>query len=309
MFRVQAFSLRVSKVQPNVEILNCLNLPMIRTTVNRIARALSGRLIAAFALGFSVATLAPAQTNTPQPAVSTGVIRLRVRVATGDGNKATGLSRKRFFLIKGSLEQNKTLVETIEQQSTVSRDCYYRSIGASEALIAWLKEKDCESVYCREVEPEYVEGASAVPEFQQAVAAGEKELGNRELARKWLAVNLNADLRNGFYTRQQQRLAELLDKAEETSRAKVLSVMTDSFGTAYFTDIEPGTYIISNLVAAELGTVTEIWNAEIKVKPGDLATELPFLISNPGNKDPRDRKNIKRVSLEKPLPACGSVGN
>src|SRR4051812_39809243 len=28
----------------------------------------------------------------------TGVVRLRVRVATGDGSKAKGLARKRFFL-------------------------------------------------------------------------------------------------------------------------------------------------------------------------------------------------------------------
>jgi len=232
------------------------------------------------------------------------VIRLRVRVATGDGTKATGLSRKRFFLIKGSLEQNKTLIQMIEQQSMVSRDCYYRGIGASDALIAWLKEKDCESVYCREVETQYIEGAAAVPEFQRALAAGERELGSKDLARKWLYVNLDENLRSGFYTKQQQRLREIISQAEESSKAKVLSVMTDRFGTAYFTDIEPGTYIISNLIPTELGAVSEIWNAEIIVKSGDLATELPFLISNPGNKDPRDKKNIKRVSLEKPLPAC-----
>lgn len=264
-------------------------------------------LTLAIVLWFGVTMFVLPLFATGQQSSPTGVIRLRVRVATGDGNKATGLSRKRFFLIKGSLEQNKTLVDAIEQQSLISRDCYYRSIGASEALIAWLKEKDCESVYCREVEAEHIDGASAVPEFRQAVAAGEKEFGSPELARKWLVVNLRADLRSGFYARQQQRLGDLLAKAEEISKAKVLSVMTDSFGTAYFTDIEPGTYIISNLIATEVGTIAEVWNAEIKVKPGDLATELPFLISNPGNKDPRDKKNIKRVSLEKPLPACGSV--
>jgi len=262
------------------------------------------RLLAGLALSLSLAWLVAAQNFDSTTSQPTGVIRLRVRVATGDGAKATGLSRKRFFLIKGSLDENKTLVQTIEQQSAVSRDCYYRSIGASEALIAWLKQKDCESVYCREVAPEDVEGAAAVPEFQRAIAAGEKEFGGRELARKWLVVNLSDDLRSGFYARQQQRLKELITQAEETSKAKVLSVMTDSFGTAYFTDIEPGTYIISNLIPTELGPMAEIWNAEIKVKPGDLATELPFLISNPGNKDPRDKKNIKRVSLEKPLPAC-----
>jgi len=279
---------------------------VIRRTANKVARIVrSPWLTLSLGLWFGVIILVLPHLATGQEPAPTGVIRLRVRVATGDGNKATGLSRKRFFLIKGSLEQNKTLVEAIEQQSLISRDCYYRSIGASEALIAWLKEKDCESVYCREVEAEHINGASAVPEFQQAVAAGEKEFGSPELARKWLVVNLNANLRSGFYTRQQQRLTDLLHKAEEISKAKVLSVMTDSFGTAYFTDIEPGTYIISNLIATEVGAVAEVWNAEVKVKPGDLATELPFLISNPGNKDPRDKKNIKRVSLEKPMPPCG----
>lgn len=258
----------------------------------------------ALALCLCFHTLGTAQTPTALAPEPTGVIRLRVRVAAGDGAKATGLARKRFYLIKGSLEQNKTLIQAIEQQSVISRDCYYRSIGASEALIAWLKQKDCESVYCREVEPEDVEGGAAVPEFQRAVAAGEKEFGSKDLARKWLAVNLTEDLRSGFYTKQQQRLRELVAWAEEISKAKVASVMTDSFGTAYFTDIEPGTYIISNLVPAELGTVGEIWNSEIKVKPGDLATELPFLISNPGNKDPRDKKSIKRLSVERSLPVC-----
>lgn len=258
-----------------------------------------------FALCFCLITICIAQTPASPPAEARGVIRLRVRVATGDGTKAAGLSRKRFFLIKGSLEQNKALIQAIEQQPVISRDCYYRSQGASEALISWLKEKDCESVYCREVELENIEGATAVPEFQRAVAAGEKEFGSRDLARKWLSVNLAENLRSGFYTKQQQKLRELIAQAEESSKAKVLSVMTDSFGTAYFTDIEPGTYIISNLVPTELGNVMQIWNGEIKVKPGDLATELPFLISNPGNKDPRDKKNIKRVSIEKPLPACG----
>lgn len=253
----------------------------------------------------SLAVMVVAQNPTDAPAEARGVIRLRVRVGLGDGTKATGLSRKRFFLIKGSLEQNKTLIQAMEQQPVISRDCYYRSQGASEALIAWLKEKDCESVYCREVELEKVEGPAAVPEFQRAVAAGEKEFGSRDLARKWLSVNLAENLRSGFYAKQQHKLRELINQAEESSKAKVMSVMTDSFGTAYFTDIEPGTYIISNLLPTELGNVTELWNGEIKVKPGDLATELPFLISNPGNKDPRDKKNIKRVSIEKPLPACG----
>lgn len=253
---------------------------------------------------FAFVALALAQDPATTPEDGRGVIRLRVRIATGNGTKATGLSRKRFFLIKGSLEDNKSLVQAIEQQSFTSRDCYYRGVGASEALIRWLKEKDCESVFCREVEPADIEGPGAVPEFQRAVAAGEKEFASRDLARKWLAVNLSQDLRSGFYDKQQERLRALIAQAEDSSRAKVVSVMTDSFGTAYFTDLEPGTYVISNLIPTEVGTVSQIWNSEIKVKAGDLATETPFLISNPGNKDPRDKKAIKRVSVEKALTPC-----
>src|SRR5882762_9197268 len=99
------------------------------------------------ALLASLVVISAGQTSTP-----TGVIRLRVRVASGDGTKAKGLARKRFFLIKGSLNDTKGLMQNIEQRPVVSRDCFYRSIGASKALIAWLKESDCESIYCREVE-------------------------------------------------------------------------------------------------------------------------------------------------------------
>jgi len=251
-------------------------------------------------------TLALAQTpNTPPPGAR-GVIRLRVRVGVGEGTKAKGLARKRFYLIKGSLDENKSLFQSIER-SIVSRDCYYRGIGASEALIHWLGEGDCESVYCRAVEQNDLEGAAAVPEFRQAMAAGEKQLGSRELARKWFAVYLPDNIKSGFYKRQQQDLQTLLKQAEEHSKAQVLSVMTDQNGTAYFTDVEPGAYIITNMLPTELGSVSEMWQCPVKVAVSDLATatrEKPFLIANPGNKDPKDKNNIRCVSVEKPLPAC-----
>ena len=233
------------------------------------------------------------------PQGARAVLRLRVRVKMGDSTK--GLSRKRFFLVRGSLEQNKNLVETIERRPVVSRDCYYRAAGASEALIKWLKDNDCESVYCREIQPDDMEGAGAVPEFMTAVLLGEKEFGSRELARKWLTVNLPEKLRNGFYKNRQDELRATLKQAEETSGAKVFSVMTDRNGTAYFTDLEPGAYTLSNMLATEIGEIAAIWNCEVQLKQDDRAFEKPFLISN------RKDKNVKCVAVEKPLPVCESL--
>ena len=239
--------------------------------------------------------------QTPSASQNAGaVLRLRVRVKVGDSTK--GLSRKRFFLTKGSLEQNRSVVQGIERRPVVSRDCYYRSAGASEALLKWLNDNDCESVYCREIQPDDIEGAHAVPEFLTAVVAGEKELGSRELARKWLTVNLPEKLRDGFYKNRQRDLQATIKQAEEISGTKVLSVMTDRNGTAYFTDLEPGTYTLSNILPTELEGVSLIWNCELQVKQDDRAFEKPFLISN------RKDKNVKCVAIEKPLPVCEPVG-
>lgn len=236
-----------------------------------------------------ISTVAFAQT----PDAARGVIRLRVRVKSG--TTTSGLSRKRFFLVPGTLDENKALFETIAKASVSSRDCYYRKLDASEALINWLRQGDCESVYCREIETPDIE---AVPEFQRAFATAEQEFGNRDLARKWLSVNLPENIRDGFYKSRQQQLQNLIKQAEESGHGKVRSVMTDTKGTAYFTELPLGTYVITNLLPAEVGNSNVLWNCEIKVKAGDLSTEKPFLISNV-REGP-----VKCVGTEKPLPAC-----
>lgn len=232
------------------------------------------------------------------PPRQSGVLRLRVRVKLGESNALRGLARKRFFLLHGSLEQNRAVVEAIERQPLVTRDCYYAKNGASPALLNWLKEADCESVYCREVEQEFVSGPKAVPEFATAFTASEKEYGNSATALKWLTTNVPADLRDGFYRDRKGVLDALLKQAQVSSGAPVQSVMTDRNGTAFFTDLGPGTYVISNLVPTELGQSLATWNCEVQIKPDDLASEKPYLVSN------RKDRLVKCVAVEKPAPPC-----
>jgi hypothetical protein len=223
----------------------------------------------------------------------TGVLRLRVRVKVDDASPLRGLPRKRFFLIPGTLEQNRALIDAIERQPLITRDCYYQKLGASAALIEWLKDGDCESVYCRAVEKDFVTGPKAVPEFVTAFTTSQKEYGNDDAARRWLTTNLTPNLRDGFYRDRQRALQALLKQAPA-----VQSVMTDRNGTAYFTDLGPGTYVLTNLVPTELGQTLVTWNCEVQVKPGDLATEKPYLVSN------RKEKLVKCVGIEKPKPVC-----
>jgi hypothetical protein len=236
--------------------------------------------------------------HTQTPPAPRGVIRLKVKYKTGDVTK--DLPRKRFFLIKGSLEENKSLIEKIKQASLQSRECYYRSKGASDAFIKWLKDNDCESVYCREIEEKYLTGSDAVPEFQAAYSQGLRDFKTPELARRWLTTNLSTELRAGFYSRKQEVINALVAEAESASKTKVVSVMTDRKGTAYLTDIEPGTYTISNLVASETEKTSILWVCEKEVKAVDLATAMKRPVTLSNEKDPK----LKCEIVERPLPVC-----
>jgi hypothetical protein len=226
-----------------------------------------------------------------------GVVRLKVRYKSAEGTK--DLPRKRFFLIPGSLEQNRSLVDKIKAGAGGSRECYYRSHGASTALINWLKASDCETLYCREIEEKYVAGPDAVPEFQKAFEQALSELKNRELARRWLTNYLPPEIRSGFYDEKQKTIQALLSGIE-AAKAKVMSIMTDRKGTGYLTNIEPGTYTISNVVASETDKTSIVWICEREVKATDLGTAMkrPMILSN--EKDPK----VKCEVVERPLPVC-----
>ena len=239
--------------------------------------------------------------KTQTPPASRGVIRLKVKYKTGDVTKE--LPRKRFFLIKGSLADNKPLIEKIKQSAVMSRECYYRSHGASQALINWLRENDCESIYCREIEEKYLTGSDAVPEFQAAYNQGLREFKTPELGRRWLAVNLPSEVSDGFYKRKQEIIDTLVKQSEDATKARVMSVMTDRKGTAYLTDIEPGTYTVTNLIGSETAKTSILWACEKEVKAVDLALAMrrPFTLSN--ENDPK----VKCEIVERPLPVCAKT--
>ena len=240
-----------------------------------------------------IACAIAAQTTSPR-----GVIRLKVKYKSGDATKE--LARKRFFLIKGSLDQNRSLVDAAKQTTFSSRECYYRSKGASEQLIKWMADNDCESVYCRAIEERDLIGNDAVPEFKSAYDVALKELKTPEVARRWLPNYLTADLRDGYYNLKQRAIEGLLRQADALSAKPVMSIMTDRKGTAYLTDIEPGTYTISNLVPSEAGKSSILWLCEREVKAGDLSIAMrrPFILSN--EKDPK----VKCEVIERPQPVC-----
>ena len=243
-----------------------------------------------------IALVTVGHTQTPQTAG--GVIRLKVRYKSGDLTKE--LPRQRFFLIKGSLQDNRPLIDAIRKTEIMSRDCYYRDQGASGQLIKWLNENDCESVYCRQVDDTYINGSEAVPEFKAAYDQALRELKTPEVARRWLANYLPAEMRDGYYHSKQKAIGDLIKQAEASSGKPVMSIMTDRKGTAYLTGIEPGTYTISNLVGSETEKTSLLWICEREVKATDLsiAMKRPFILSN--ETDPKTRCEV----AERPLPTC-----
>jgi len=257
-----------------------------------ITRIIFGLLCCLLAVSFSLV----AHTQTPQTA--RGVIRLKVKYKSGEVTKE--FPRKRFFLIKGSMDQNKSLVEQIKQGPLMSRECYYRNHGASDALIKWLNDNDCESVYCRAIEDKYTGGSEAVPEFKAAFDQALRELKTPETARRWLPNYLAPEIRDGFYTSKQQMISNLVKQAETATAKPVMSIMTDRKGTAYLTDIDPGIYTISNLVGSETDKTSILWVCEREVKATDLviAMKRPFTLSNE-----KDSK-VKCEVIERPLPVC-----
>lgn len=240
----------------------------------------------AFALNSQAQTPTPTPTPTLQPAPcapppacptnAPSVIQL-----TATWQQDTKLTNKRFYLSPCPFN----LEKIPGPGAAPSRKSYYTGLKASSQLIKWLEANNCDTVYCRELRREEVTckmtDADCVPEFANAYTEALGKLkGNAELARKWItnyAPLSTPELRIGFYTAKKKWLDAMIaavEKAANLPPGTVKSAVTNKRGVAYFYDLCPGAYYVSNIAPIEIQNERLIWETlAIKVeKPDKLET-------------------------------------
>lgn len=211
------------------------------------------------------------------PAQDRGALEVTGRVKIG--SKVEKIKRKRFYLFRGGLAENKELVERIKAARPISRNCFYCNAKASPELTAWLAAEDCETPYCRAVTTEDI---NKVPEFKAAHQKGLTQFRNKpDIASKWLTTNLSPEIRDGFY-RQQRTLTDTILGGV----TPIQTSMTDSVSVrAIFIDIDikpptgktTETFLISNVVPIEIGSKSYVWACEVDIgaKKATLALQVP----------------------------------
>lgn len=216
----------------------------------------------------------------------------RIRVA----GKTEKVTRKRFYLFRGGLEENKALVDRLRSAVYTSKDCYYCRVKASPEFVAWLKAQDCESPYCRSISEE---DTKKVPEFGAAFQKGLKQFRNKpDIARTWLTTNLAPDIRDGFYKLQRSTIDKLLGGLKP-----IQSTMTDSVSVrGIFIDIPLATgksekFLISNIIPAEIGGKGIVWACEAEIGDGKKVL-LPLQVPEPN----KTAKNCEVFVRD--LPTC-----
>lgn len=203
----------------------------------------------------------------------TGNIEVNVRNVRVEGKPAR-LSRKRFYMFPGGLADNAALLQRIKSAEVTSRNCYYKSLKASDQFICWLQAENCESPFCRVVEGKYIDAADKqhVPEFLTAYKKGlALYRGKTGVAREWLLTNMADDLVNGYYRQQQKALAGILSGVKPFR-----SIMTDNAAIrAIFIDIPfasgappKAKYLFTNVLPIQIGNKSYVWSCERDVEAG-----------------------------------------
>lgn len=195
-------------------------------------------------------TLPPGvKAETPNPSGEPVGIRLTVKDSSG-----TPVRRKRFFLLERSAASS-----VGPDTNAPRREDFFKA--ASPELRKWLGEHDCDSLYCPEYEAEYARAVETVPEFRRAYDDGFRRYKNRNLALRWVTVYFPLQKERTEYYRGKKAWLEAASKRA----GAVASVMTDETGTAYFTNLKPGSYYASNLLP--LGADGLVWDCAVTTAP------------------------------------------
>jgi hypothetical protein len=184
------------------------------------------------------------------------------------GGKQEKLTRKRFYLFRGGLQENSALLERIRSAEIMSRDCYYNQAKASPEFICWLQAEDCESPFCRTASAEEIQ---IVPEFKVAYQKGVTQFrGKTTVAKDWLVTNLAPNLVSGFYMQKRSLVEKIL-----AGLKPLQSAMTDTVSVkSIFIDIPVGSsrkFTVSNILPIEIGSKSYVWSCEVNIDPGKTA--------------------------------------
>jgi hypothetical protein len=271
-------------------------------------------LVAAFALASRAQTPTPTPTPTP-PSVPCAVVPacptlapsvLQLTATWQLDNKVTQIAGKRFYLSPCPFN----LEKVPGLGPAPSRKSYYAGLKASLQLIKWLEANNCDTVYCRELRREEVTckmtDAGCVPEFVNAYTEALGKLkGNAELARRWItnyAPLSSPELRVGFYTAKAKWLdaaVAAVEKAANLPLGTIKTAVTNKRGVAYFYDLCPGAYYVSNIAPLEIQSDRLIWETlAIKIGKPDVLETIPVSLSNVPSKKKQKNYFVGRKVAE-----------
>lgn len=207
-----------------------------------------------------------------QVTVSAGTVVVKGALVKGK-DKRRALDRKRFYLFKGGLTENQPLIDRIRAAKITSRDCYYVGLKASPCLLAWLREENCETPFCRKVKREDIAG---VPEFQAAYDKGMTLYSRKsDVAVSWLLNNMPASLVSGYYRQQKSLVATILGDLKPVQSTMTTSTAAEGNFVGVATGDKPTKYLVSNLLPIEMDDKSYVWACEIDVSRNKIAS-LPL---------------------------------
>lgn len=217
-----------------------------------------------------------------QAPASAGTVVVKGALVKGK-DKRRALDRKRFYLFKGGLADNQALIDRVKTAKITSRDCYYVGLKASPCLLAWLREENCETPFCRVVKREDING---VPEFQAAYDKG-LTLYNRkpDIALNWLLNNMSGDLVSGYYRQQKSLVARILGDLKPVQSTMTTSTAAEANFVGVPTSDKPTKYLISNVLPVEIDDKSYVWACEVDVQRNKIASIPLALVLDPKKKN------------------------